>query len=318
MKMDELRVALDTAGLDRLIPYLSQVTLPAIRIEANLLADDDLPLGASKLGGRPDLLPTVEWPSFNGNSLTFLAQFNLAEMRQYDVEAVLPPTGLLSFFYDFVSGPYGIDPHDCGGWRAVYFDDLTSLSRRPWPSSRSSVYHLPTSEPWFSTMTTMTDEPDWIVGSTTMDDERRKLSQLVESVVLSEAGISPSHDDVFETLGTRHQLLGYPRIGLRVRMPVDCELAANRGSSNILSVAAVRTGEQLPEIDEQQAYRQWRLLFQLGNISSLRWPEDNDEDSPYWELDLWARGGLMYFWIERDRLAKHDFSNVWLVGGAQL
>jgi len=26
----------------------------------------------------------------------------------------------------------------------------------------------------------------------------------------------------------------------------------------------------------------------------------------------------MYFWIEKDRLAQRDFSNVWMLGGSQL
>lgn len=102
MKKEDLRAALAAAGLDRLKPYLDQLTLPAIRIEANLLADDDLPVGASKLGGRPDLPHAQEWPTYNGNPLAFLAQFNLAELHQYDVDSVLPPTGIRGVMYFWI------------------------------------------------------------------------------------------------------------------------------------------------------------------------------------------------------------------------
>ncbi len=109
-------------------------------------------------------------------------------------------------------------------------------------------------------------------------------------------------------------------------MPETCELAANRHvdtSPVLLDIIGVlpeaKRGDVLTKTELEQAYKRWRLLFQLGNISGLSFPEDvDDEDSPYWKFDLWARGGLMYFWIERDRLARRDFSNVWMLGASQL
>jgi hypothetical protein len=49
------------------------------------LVSDALPLGASRLGGYPDMPPDMDWPSFDGEGLTFLAQVNLAEVRA-DIE----------------------------------------------------------------------------------------------------------------------------------------------------------------------------------------------------------------------------------------
>jgi Domain of unknown function (DUF1963) len=55
----------------------------------------DLPLGVSRLGGRPDLADDVEWPlGYEDWPLAFLAQLDLAELRPYDVDGVLPVQGL--------------------------------------------------------------------------------------------------------------------------------------------------------------------------------------------------------------------------------
>jgi hypothetical protein len=49
------------------------------------LVSDALPLGASRLGGYPDMPADMDWPSFDGKALAFVAQVNLAEMRA-DIE----------------------------------------------------------------------------------------------------------------------------------------------------------------------------------------------------------------------------------------
>jgi hypothetical protein len=70
--------------------------------------EDDAPLGASRLGGAPDLPPDVEAPD------AFLGQLNLAEVAPYLPQGVLPAAGLLSYF----------------GNGVLYFRDVTDLSRR--------------------------------------------------------------------------------------------------------------------------------------------------------------------------------------------
>jgi hypothetical protein len=55
------------------------------------------PLGASRLGGRPDLPATMLWPRVGGAYLSFVAQLDLASLPPLP-ESPLPPAGLLSFF----------------------------------------------------------------------------------------------------------------------------------------------------------------------------------------------------------------------------
>src|SRR5262245_9213006 len=73
--------------------------LPSIRLVARPLADEP-PLGASRIGGCPDLPRGMKWPRRDGEGpYRFVLQISLAEVAAFDVARVLPKAGLLSFFY---------------------------------------------------------------------------------------------------------------------------------------------------------------------------------------------------------------------------
>lgn len=70
----------------------------------------------SRIGGRPQLEPGVEWPTRNGVPMVFVAQIAIDELPDEDAEFFsLPATGLLSFFYDLAGGPRGDKKEDFGG-----------------------------------------------------------------------------------------------------------------------------------------------------------------------------------------------------------
>lgn len=79
------------------------------------------PLGASKLGGAPDMPPEFEWPHYNETPLSFLAQINLSEVKPYDLENLLPEAGMLYFFCTTDEIPWG-DAEEWGRWRVYYYD----------------------------------------------------------------------------------------------------------------------------------------------------------------------------------------------------
>jgi uncharacterized protein YwqG len=119
--------------------------------------------------------------------------------------------------------------------------------------------------------------------------------------------------------------MGYPLYVHYFMMPFECEYVSTGKPNPLFSELRYKQYDEWDETtqaDFQRVFEKWRLLFQLGNISGMPFPNGyDDEDDPIWELsklcDLWARGGLMYFWIERDRLAQRDFSNVWMLGASQ-
>jgi len=101
---------------------------PALCVISTKAAEAKIPVGASKFGGGPDLPPSAKWPVFRGNPLSFLAQFNLAELAVSPACRELPATGMLSVFsvYDKDEGN---DDFPKGSWKLIYFPDTSKLTR---------------------------------------------------------------------------------------------------------------------------------------------------------------------------------------------
>lgn len=95
--------------LDRLIELhnlkpqrraIHKIARQAILLRTRKSPEAKIPLGASKIGGRPDLPEKTEWPVYqDGKPLAFLAQINLAEIAKLGSPIRgLPTSGLLSVF----------------------------------------------------------------------------------------------------------------------------------------------------------------------------------------------------------------------------
>ena len=95
----------------------------------------DKALGASRLGGEPDL-PGGKTPSANGYELRFIGQFDLADFRPHDPAERLPDSGLLSFFIGHPSD-YDADPIPVA--RVIYTPAGTDLEKTPLDSRSKLV-----------------------------------------------------------------------------------------------------------------------------------------------------------------------------------
>ena len=101
---------------------------PTITYETVKIAERTIPVGASKFGGRPDMPASTAWPKFEDQPLSFLGQFNLAELQPSPVARELPASGVLSAFCLYEEGS-GNDAFDDGSWRLLYFPDTEKLVR---------------------------------------------------------------------------------------------------------------------------------------------------------------------------------------------
>lgn len=86
------------------------------------------PLGASRIGGAPDLEAGAKWPH-TSRALEFVAQLRLEETAPFDTDAVLPKAGLLLLFADLSpdSSTYLEDGV------MVHVAKLNAIARRPPP-----------------------------------------------------------------------------------------------------------------------------------------------------------------------------------------
>lgn len=86
-------------------------------------------LGASKLGGAPDLPKGFVWPDYEGRPMAFVGQLRLAEISPaVRADLRLPKQGLISFFVAAESEPAQADGAS-GGCAVVLFDAASKLVR---------------------------------------------------------------------------------------------------------------------------------------------------------------------------------------------
>jgi uncharacterized protein YwqG len=100
----------------------------SIGLELTATDENELPLGASKMGGCPDVPPDFVYPKWKGQSLPFVAQFNLEEVAPFDKENHLPKSGILYFFFN--DEGFGLAPEDKGASYIYHFQGDTSALQR--------------------------------------------------------------------------------------------------------------------------------------------------------------------------------------------
>ena len=278
MDRSEFRAALQRAGLGRHVDALVDAARPSIRLDADTGLDHDR-LGASRLGGDPDLPAGAEWPRKNGAPLSFVAQVDLAELAPYDLEGVLPTDGLLSLFYDATTQlAWGFDPADRGSWDVRHIGAGQELRRTPAPDDLGPEGRLrpvgwrPRGELAFATF---------------------------DSLVVDRLGLTRdetiAYSDLLETEDeTIHRVLGHPDPVQSGEMQLECQLAANGvwcGSPE---------GYEDPRVPGlAPGAADWRLLLQV----------DSQEETDM----MWGDLGRLYVWIRDEDLAARRFDRTWLV-----
>ncbi len=283
MTEDELLTALNENGLARVADRLMAIAAPTVRVYLRPSDESAIPIGASKVGGYPDLPPDVPWPSRPG-ALRLVAQFNLGEVAPYDRAGVLPTHGLLSFFEpDDVEGDDDARTGSDEGpweWRVLYHpsDPATFVRHDPPPPLDRLYIYGPCAVRYAAQLTLPdTDSPEvWPLG----------LNE-VECDALWTLNLDTNHG-AWEEGG--HHLLGYP---------------ANLEGSSFRFFdregQGIGTGGGIPDVErarevERNAVRRWRLLLQLTSSSDAGFD--------------WDGGGLLHVGIEREALRVHDFSYV--------
>ncbi len=221
---------IDSSGLGRVAEHLKQSLKPAIRMESSPPSALPLPLGASRLGGLPDLPPALDWPTWKGVPMVFLAQIQLQEVVPYDVEQLLPTCGFLFFFCQsqgLLQAPdtkvWGyIDPYEPESWRVLFFDgnraDLHT-TRAPEGLAREAL--LPGCTLHFGPALTLPPLESALIASLHLGKE--DLMQYMDLLWTFNTIFLGTGDNVYH----HHQLLGHP-LQLQGDMQLLCQMASLR------------------------------------------------------------------------------------------
>jgi uncharacterized protein YwqG len=281
---------------DKLIGLIQE----SVRIDAKRVAIENLPLGASRIGGVPDLPSEMPFPTarafrFLPNLITgrggkiseqsedkglqFIAQLNIADLRAFQPAMTLPREGTLYFFY----APFDLDwSWDSGQHPAVVFYLNTagqSLLRRTDPTIHSTFESFPCKLTFHQEWTI----PRWIHYNYDFYEEYedgyeevRRIQDLISAIPLCPNRIS-------------HRLFGWPD-EITEGLMYNSQMAA-RGIDRGKGIDQ-RTHEEL-----QKGAKDWLLLLQI----------DTDEKNPGW---YWGDGGTIYFVIHRDDLLNRRFNRI--------
>lgn len=278
---DDVGRALAAAHLTELLTHVDALTRPAIRLGIQAATTADVALGTSRIGGQPDLPPGTPWPEKAGVPMSFTCQIRLEEAHAYDVANLLPPIGLLSFFYDAAQETYGADPADRDGFRVYMFSgNLANLQRQPFPDALPAGARFQSCAVTFSSELTIAQSPPLEIPGLAWSPQQQTT---YEAAVAGLPGQQPS--------GPRSQLLGFPNT-LQDDMRIECQLASHGvGVDNADSDP--RTGGL------SSGAGNWQLLLQL--------------DSEPQAGMRWGDAGMLYYWIERDALHAGAFDRAWVV-----
>ena len=197
--------------------------------------------GRSWLGGAPIAPSPFEWPSWDGEKLTFLAHLRLDEMPQ----SALPRDGALLVFFALDLGPSGLKPSDADACRVVHVPDGTG--------NRVDREHgLPEVSVTTSVELTLPVEPAsfeldaWELETWT--DLRERLA-LFQGVELEERSAD------YHAL---HRMLGYPDT-FADGMELDAQLLSH-------GIDLEEEPYAHPRYDElASGATEWRLLLQLSS-----------------------------------------------------
>lgn len=130
---EDIVAAAERFGLGRVADALRANILPSLRFDLEPKAE--MVGGGTRFGGKPDIPPGMDWPSWRDRPLIFLGQIALRDLADSAVAVDLPNNGLLSFWYAGAEEAWGFDPAEAGASRVVVIPGESKLETRAPPSA---------------------------------------------------------------------------------------------------------------------------------------------------------------------------------------
>jgi len=134
LKASPLDNAIEAFSLKHLASKLRALAQPALLFESAKMNKTAQTVGATRLGGIPDLPKTTPWPAKDGSPLMFIAQFQMRDVAWQFPKGTLPPDGVLSFFAGASGTKDCAVVEDPGDWKVQFFSEKTALSPATLPA----------------------------------------------------------------------------------------------------------------------------------------------------------------------------------------
>lgn len=274
---------------------LNQIARPSIRLTTQRIAQEQLDLGESRIGGIPDVFPGFEWPRWKPEKigsdkygshwnpakpvpLGFIAQIDLSSIPKINDD--LPSVGWLYFFYDRYSERWGFDPEDRGCCRILYANCDRSALRQTKPPTDADPEH-----------TGYACRIEGLPELTLPDD----FSEVEYQTPAYEAYYKLKQELFDYSNLTHHRFMGYPQL-VQNPMERECQLASN----GVYCGGASRFEDEEKIKALELGVSDWQLLLQV----------DTDDYGTGW---MWGDCGRIYFWIKKQDLRSHRFEDAWLI-----
>lgn len=282
MTADQIRTAAADAGLGARADVIVAAALPSIRLHATPTTAA-LPVGASRLGGVPDLASRQTWPSAGGSPLAFVAQIDLASLRGFPASRDLPEAGLLSFFYDTGQEHWGFDPKDAGHFTVLYSPRGPYRRAEPPRDLAPGATFVACGLTFHESLTLPPPDSTAFTELRFSPDEREKYFAMIDAI---------REHASFEA-DERSWLLGHPD-QVQEDMQEECALVTG----------GLYCGDGPPIADPRHrllARRapEWRLLLQVGSEEAAGM--------------MWGDLGNLYYWIRHEDLAADRFDRSWTI-----
>ena len=261
----------------RLQDPLIELLRPAIALKVKSEDDAQIPIGASKFGGAPDVPEGFEWPTWNEKPLGFLAQINLKEMAGFDVEGLLPKSGLLLFFMSFdEENPIWGYANQREGWQ-VFYCLAQSIQRSQFLASGQSILPAMSLKPKVA----------WTLPFASEDEIEACFDEESPNYCGEDDDweYTDFHDEFCEEHSNFNKIGGWPNT-LQDPMGPQCQSESE-------------TYFQTKDLPSETENEEWRFIFQFdGQTYDEKW---------------WPYVGIFYFWINARDLESQDFSQMWLM-----
>ncbi len=273
-----LQAAFKTAGLSRVLKDIDLVAQASIRLYTTPVDESTLTVGASKLGGLPDLPAGVTWPVWQELPQSFIAQVRLDDAHAADTSKLLPASGMLWFFYDAQQKTYGAGPADAGGWSVLYSLNPSGLKRTPAPAQLPATSRFHACSIRYASELTLSQQPKLEIPNCDWTDAEQKQYETLLSTFPTPADHAAIH----------HRMLGFPDL-----IQDDTRQQSQLASHGVTSMNDPRAADLL------KVAKDWLLLLQV----------DSDEHAGM----AWGDTGMLYYSIVQSDLQAQHFDHTWLV-----